>query len=99
MRPREQPMSGLQVLRNALCLSVLVLAGCHNSTAAATRVPDAKTDAPLAQTSSKATAIFAGGCFWGTQSVFQRVKGVTATTAGYAGGAASTATYEQVTTE
>jgi peptide-methionine (S)-S-oxide reductase len=44
-------------------------------------------------------AVFAGGCFWGTQAVFQRVKGVEKTTAGYAGGSASTATYEQVTTE
>ncbi len=45
------------------------------------------------------TAVFAGGCFWGVQTVFQQVKGVTATTAGYSGGAASTATYSQVTTE
>ncbi len=45
------------------------------------------------------TAVFAGGCFWGTQSVFERVKGVTHTEAGYAGGKASTATYDQVTTE
>jgi len=45
------------------------------------------------------TAVFAGGCFWGTQTVFQQVKGVTATEAGYSGGAASTATYDQVTTE
>lgn len=37
--------------------------------------------------------------FWGTQSVFERVRGVVATTAGYAGGSASTATYAQVTTE
>jgi len=44
-------------------------------------------------------AVFAGGCFWGTQSVFQRVKGVTHTEAGYAGGSAATATYDQVTTE
>ncbi len=45
------------------------------------------------------TAVFAGGCFWGTQSVFQRVKGVKKTVAGYAGGSAKTATYDQVTTE
>ena len=44
-------------------------------------------------------AVFAGGCFWGTQAVFQRVKGVEKTTAGYAGGSAQTATYDQVTTE
>jgi peptide-methionine (S)-S-oxide reductase len=45
------------------------------------------------------TAVFAGGCFWGVQSVYNRVKGVTATTAGYSGGSANTATYDQVTTE
>jgi peptide-methionine (S)-S-oxide reductase len=45
---------------------------------------------------AKQTAVFAGGCFWGTQSVFERVKGVVATTAGYSGGSAATATYEQV---
>jgi len=62
-------------------------------------VPAPKDDAPLAQNSGKETAIFAGGCFWGTQSVFERVRGVVATTAGYAGGSAATATYDQVTTE
>ena len=56
-------------------------------------------DASLAAQSGKQTAVFAGGCFWGTQSVFERVKGVLKTTAGYAGGSASTATYDQVTTE
>lgn len=45
------------------------------------------------------TAVFAGGCFWGTQSVFERVKGVTDTEVGYAGGSKETATYDQVTTE
>jgi len=45
------------------------------------------------------TAVFAGGCFWGVQTVFQRVKGVTATTAGYSGGSADTATYDQVSSE
>jgi len=42
------------------------------------------------------TAVFAGGCFWGAQSVFQRVKGVAATTVGYSGGAAETANYREV---
>src|SRR5271168_1787038 len=59
-------------------------------------IPAPKDDAALAQNSGKETAIFAGGCFWGTQSVFERVKGVVATTAGYSGGSAATATYEQV---
>lgn len=41
-------------------------------------------------------AVFAGGCFWGVQSVFQRVKGVLQTTVGYTGGAAETADYRSV---
>jgi peptide-methionine (S)-S-oxide reductase len=44
------------------------------------------------------TAIFAGGCFWGVQSVFQRVKGVLHTTVGYTGGSAETANYRAVCT-
>jgi peptide-methionine (S)-S-oxide reductase len=40
------------------------------------------------------TALFAGGCFWGVQGVFQHVEGVTQAVSGYAGGEASTATYE-----
>jgi len=62
-------------------------------------IPPPKTDVPLAQHSTKETAVFAGGCFWGVQSVFQRVKGVIKTTAGYAGGTKETATYKQVITE
>lgn len=48
-----------------------------------------------AETGSSAKAILAGGCFWGVQGVFQRVKGVTSAISGYSGGAAETATYEQ----
>jgi peptide-methionine (S)-S-oxide reductase len=62
-------------------------------------IPAAVADLPLAQVPGSQTAVFAGGCFWGTQSVFERVKGVLKTTVGYAGGSASTATYDQVTTE
>ena len=42
------------------------------------------------------TAVFAGGCFWGVQSVFQRVKGVEKTIVGYSGGAEDTADYRTV---
>src|SRR5580704_2722584 len=45
------------------------------------------------------TAVFAGGCFWGVQSVYNRVKGVTGTTAGYSGGTANTANYSDVSSE
>jgi len=49
-------------------------------------------------TSHSETAVFAGGCFWGVQGVFEHVRGVTRATSGYAGGAASTAQYEKVGT-
>jgi peptide-methionine (S)-S-oxide reductase len=62
-------------------------------------IPAAVADDQAAHTPGKETAVFAGGCFWGTQSVFERVKGVLDTTAGYAGGSAATATYDQVSSE
>ena len=52
------------------------------------------TGAPAALTE---TAIFAGGCFWGVQGVFQHVEGVTSAVSGYAGGAKDTAQYDKVT--
>lgn len=42
------------------------------------------------------TAIFAGGCFWGVQGVFQHVEGVISATSGYAGGDLAAPGYEQV---
>jgi peptide-methionine (S)-S-oxide reductase len=77
----------------------ILLVACNANAASKTPIPPAKVDVPLASTSGEQTAVFAGGCFWGTQAVFERVKGVIKTTAGYAGGSAATATYDQVTTE
>lgn len=62
-------------------------------------IPPPSTDVPLAQHPGQETAVFGGGCFWGVQAVFERVKGVISTVAGYSGGSAKTATYDQVTTE
>ncbi|KKB13277.1 methionine sulfoxide reductase A [Devosia geojensis] len=45
-----------------------------------------------------AKAVFAAGCFWGVQGVYQRVEGVTSAVSGYAGGSAETAFYEMVGT-
>ncbi len=58
------------------------------------RVPAPALDTPSAAPSE--TAVFAGGCFWGVQGVYQRVKGVTSAVSGYAGGARATADYESV---
>jgi len=43
-------------------------------------------------------AVFAGGCFWGVQGVFQHVDGVTRAVSGYAGGERTTADYQAVST-
>jgi peptide-methionine (S)-S-oxide reductase len=92
-------------MRTSLVQSLLAFAlaasltGCTASAASHSPIPAPTTDATLAKTGGKQTAVFAGGCFWGTQAVFERVKGVLQTTTGYSGGAASTATYDQVTTE
>jgi peptide-methionine (S)-S-oxide reductase len=45
---------------------------------------------------SSETAIFAGGCFWGVQGVFQHVKGVKSAVSGFTGGAGGTAHYDRV---
>lgn len=50
----------------------------------------------LAIAPSEATAVLAGGCFWGVQAVFQHVKGVTKVVAGYAGGSLKNANYAAV---
>ena len=90
-----------RLLRAATMLVTLAgFAGCGLVNAAPkAAVPPIANDVPLASAAGKETAVFAGGCFWGTQAVFERVKGVVATTVGYAGGSAQTATYDQVTTE
>ena len=56
-------------------------------------IPAPTTD--LVETGTTATAVFAGGCFWGVQGVFQHVTGVTRAVSGYSGGAAETASYDQ----
>jgi peptide methionine sulfoxide reductase msrA/msrB len=42
------------------------------------------------------TAVFAGGCFWGVEGVFERLKGVTSAVSGYSGGTVKNPTYEEV---
>jgi len=83
----------------ACSIFAIILVGRSANAASKAPIPAAKVDLPLTSTAGKQTAVFAGGCFWGTQAVFERVKGVINTTAGYAGGSAATATYDQVTTE
>jgi peptide-methionine (S)-S-oxide reductase len=85
----------LRVVASAVAVAVL---GVTSFMAAkSTVVPAPVVDAAKAAGSPQ-TAVFAGGCFWGMQAVFQHVKGVTSAVSGYSGGEAKTADYHQVST-
>jgi peptide-methionine (S)-S-oxide reductase len=49
-----------------------------------------------AQAPAEQTAVFAGGCFWGIEGVFEHIKGVKSAVSGYAGGSSASPSYEQV---
>lgn len=89
---------------SAFLLRILIICLISNSLACGTvsattaKIPDPTLDAPLAATKAEQTAVFAGGCFWGIQAVFQHVKGVISATSGYSGGESKTAHYEMVST-
>ena len=89
----------IRYLPGAVALAGLgfLVAGGAAQAEHAVPIPAPVHDIPASATPQ--TAVFAGGCFWGMEAVFEHVKGVRAITAGYAGGAAATATYDQVSTE
>jgi peptide-methionine (S)-S-oxide reductase len=61
-------------------------------------VPPPAADEPAHGSGRAEVAVFAGGCFWGVQGVFQHVRGVSGAVSGYAGGSRDTASYERVGT-
>jgi peptide-methionine (S)-S-oxide reductase len=85
------------LLRSLITAALLATAACSSVTAAEHMVtaPAPTTDAPL-QAGAVQTAVFAAGCFWGVEGVFERIKGVQSVRSGYAGGAKATAFYEVV---
>jgi peptide-methionine (S)-S-oxide reductase len=94
--PRRRALLGL-LAGGAAFAAVLALQGHAQSFGGAESAvaipPPALNETTSAQTE---TAVFAGGCFWGVQGVFQHVRGVSRAVSGYAGGSADTAQYETV---
>jgi peptide-methionine (S)-S-oxide reductase len=95
------PSNPIRTLVTALGTACLLGAAWHygigfaHAAEPAVVVPAPSVDEPVAGRHTE-TAVFAGGCFWGVQGVFQHVKGVTNAVSGYSGGAKGTAQYETV---
>jgi len=91
------------LIRSFACFSGLLALGalvsCNSTSAragATAKIPNPAVDDSLAATKGEQTAVFAGGCFWGIQAVFEHVKGVTSATSGYSGGSVKNPNYEAV---
>ena len=89
------------MFKRSAILGILVIANiflnsCAMANATAVAIPNPKVDAPLATTKGERQAVFAGGCFWGIEAVFDNVKGVLKAESGYSGGSADTAKYYTV---
>jgi peptide-methionine (S)-S-oxide reductase len=80
----------------ALTAIIVTMNACSVANATAVAIPNPRVDAPLAKTKSEQTAVFAGGCFWGVEAVFDNVKGVRKAESGYSGGSSETAEYYTV---
>jgi peptide-methionine (S)-S-oxide reductase len=63
---------------------------------AATQTPAASSSASTSGSTSTASAVFAGGCFWCTESDFEKFPGVISAESGYIGGKTVNPTYDQV---
>lgn len=88
------------VVATAITLAALTaLRGVPHSSVSGVKVPEPAVDEQMATHAGQEKAVLAGGCFWGVQAVFEHVKGVTKVVSGYAGGEASTAAYDIVSTE
>jgi peptide-methionine (S)-S-oxide reductase len=87
----------MTALRHSLPVlgAIALLAACNFAGARSKPVPlpDPKLDAPRSAKPAEQVAVFAGGCFWGVEAVFEHVKGVKDAVSGYAGGSALTARY------
>jgi peptide-methionine (S)-S-oxide reductase len=83
-------------MRASIIALTLAVGACSAVAAVSGPVPAPRLDAARASSPGKATAVVAGGCFWGIQAVYQHVRGVASAISGYAGGTAKTAQYEVV---
>jgi peptide-methionine (S)-S-oxide reductase len=78
----------------AASAALIFITGAVSAAEPAVKLPPPAQD--IAATAGIQTAVFAGGCFWGVQAVFQHTRGVLNAVSGYAGGDRGTAKYDAV---
>jgi peptide-methionine (S)-S-oxide reductase len=86
----------LSMRTGMICLSAAIACLLTLRALSAGEIPAPTADIPAPAVKQLATAVFAGGCFWGIEGVYEHVKGVKAAVSGYAGGEKSTAHYDLV---
>lgn len=79
-----------------LIAAVAAAAACSSADASSSAAIPVATPDQAVKGPATETAVFAGGCFWGVEGVYEHIKGVTNVTSGYAGGSKDTANYEDV---
>ena len=82
----------------ALAAAVSFSSGASGAAAARDAIPAAMPaePAPVGVATASDTAVFAGGCFWGVEAVFESLEGVTDAVSGYAGGSDASPSYDKV---
>jgi len=90
--------TGRKTILAGLCLALFNGFASPAMAESATPISPPLTDVPLSAESGTERAVFAGGCFWGVQAVFQHTKGVKNAVSGYAGGTVPNPSYRQVST-
>ncbi len=88
------------MMRFLICCALVTLVACNQSpTSKATiMIPKPQIENPDDLNAKTVEAIFAGGCFWCIEGVFEQINGVHDAESGYAGGDSKTTTYEAVCT-
>lgn len=93
----------MRIAQNGLLTAVFAVAavgiiGARAMGSHETTLPNPSLDIVKGPAKGTETAVFAGGCFWGIQAVYERVKGVVSATSGFAGGDVAKPSYELVST-
>jgi len=90
-----------------MLVAALAFAGCNRTDADSTgenemntnpgqRLPEPRVDTTTEEAAGERQAVFAGGCFWCVEAVFEQLQGVSEVVSGYAGGSKDTADYRTV---